>query len=265
MVECISRISKGTKMDQIYLPKNRHGLLVGSYVIIKPLQTEDIKKERQYFVNIKSLEQIKLKIVDELFRELDKMIEKYDNIVITGSFLDEGFNFNDVDILLISNENVNVDVLSKKLETITGVKIHIILIDTETLLNGLSTDPLYQTMLSKCIAKKRFIYKIQPKIDYKILDFHLLKSKILIDNFDILDGSEKYYLTRNMIAILDYLKFKKVSRDKIDKDIKKLFNLESVELIKKNLLDKEIFLKTYSKTYDQTFNLIMSQIKNGTK
>ena len=265
MVECISRVSKGTNMDQVYLPKNRHGLSIGTYVVVKPLQTKEVKKERPYFVNIKSLEPIKLQIVDEIFQELDKMLERYDNVVVTGSFLDNGFNFNDVDILLVSSEDVNVNVLSKRLESLTGVKVHLILIDTPALLNGLSTDPLYQTMLSKCIAKKRFIYKIQARIDYKILDFHLLKSKTLIDNFDILDGSEKYYLTRNMIAILDYLKFKKVSKDKIDEDIKKIFSFESVDLIKKNLLDKKTFLKIYDKTYTQTFNLIMAQIKNGTK
>jgi len=36
----ISKISKGSKMDQIYLPKNRSNLNIGDYVIISPLNQE---------------------------------------------------------------------------------------------------------------------------------------------------------------------------------------------------------------------------------
>ncbi len=258
-MELISRVSKGTKMDQIYLPKNRHGLSIGSYVVVKPIETpRKVEVTKPYFYNIKNLEPIKTKIAEELFREIDKSIHKYDNLIITGSFLDNGFTFNDIDVLIVSEDKINIAELSSKLEQISGIKTHLILISNKTLLAGLSTDPLYQTMLSKCIAKKRIIYKITPKIDYKLLDFHLFKSKMIIDNFDFLDGNEKYYLTRNMIAILEYVKSNKISRDKIDQEIKNIFNLSDVELIKKNVLDKKEFVKIFKKVYNQTFNLIMT-------
>lgn len=264
-MEIISRVSKGTKMDQIYLPKNRNSLPIGSYVVVMPIETEQKEeKTKSYFYNIKNLEPVKTRIAEELLKEIEKNIHKYENIIITGSFLDKGFAFQDIDVLIVSEDQVNVAELSNKLEQISGIKSHLILISNKTLIAGLSTDPLYQTMLSKCISKRRIIYKVLHKIDYKILDFHLFKSEQLIDNFDFLDGNEKYYLTRNMIAILEYVKTKKVSKEKIDKEISKIFNLTDINLIKKNLLDKKEFIKIYKKVYNKTFNLIM-KYANDTK
>ena len=74
-------------------------------------------------------------------------------------------------------------------------------------------------------CKKRFVYKIKHKIDYKILDLHLLKSKLLIDNFDLLSGDEKYYLVRNLISISLYLQKKIVDKNRVDKEIIMIYNL----------------------------------------
>lgn len=251
-------------MDQIYLPKNRHGFRVGNYVVIKPLETQkDIKKP--YFYNINNLEPIKIKIIYEIFKNINRTVEEYDNIIITGSFLDTGFNFNDIDILLVTEDKININKLRAIIKELTGVEIHIILLNNQTLITGLATDPLYSTMLSKCISKKRLIYNIKRRIDYKILDLHLLKSKTLIDNFDILDGTEKYDLTRNMVAIFLYIKHKKISKEIIDHELVKLFNLQNINEIKKNMLNKDLFLKKYKVVYDETFNLIMESIKHGSK
>ena len=37
-MELIGRISKGSKMDQIYIPKNRIGFSAGEYVLILPIK-----------------------------------------------------------------------------------------------------------------------------------------------------------------------------------------------------------------------------------
>ena len=129
-------------------------------------------------------------------------------------------------------------------------------------MRGLSTDPIYQMMLSRCIAKKRFIYNLKNEINYKILDLHLLKSKTLIDNFDILDGNEKYYLTRNLISILIYINGGKISKKIVDNKIKKEFGADAKE-IKQNILDKNKFIKKYREIYKKTFDELMRLIKNG--
>lgn len=263
-MELIAKISKGSKMDQVYVPKNRSGFSIGSYVVLKLLETKKLV-EKPFFYNIKSIEPIKLGIVNKIISIIDKTIDKYENIIITGSFLDRGFNFNDIDVIVVSEATLNIKSIQNMIEDRIRIKMHIMLLDNRTLIKGLSTDPLYEIMLSRCIAKKRFVYKIKHKINYKILDLHLLKSKTLIDNFDLLDGSEKYYLIRNMIAIFLYLQQKKIDKEKVDKEIIRIFDLKDIKEVKQNMLGKDIFLKKYKIIYKKIFNKIMEGIKHGSE
>ena len=191
--------------------------------------------------------------------------EKLENIIITGSFLEKGFKFRDIDIIIIKDNKIENSKIQKEIEESIGIKAHIIKINNEEMKLGLETDPLYQMMLSKCVAKKRFIYKIDKKINYKLLDLHLLHSKTMIENFDILDGYEKYNLTRNLIAIYLYINGGKITKELIDKKIIKILKIESIDNIKNNILDKKSFLKNYKKIYEKTSAIILSNIKNDTK
>ncbi|MEK6932826.1 MAG: hypothetical protein AABW56_03480 [Nanoarchaeota archaeon] len=261
-MEIVAKISKGSRMDQVYIPKNRNGFSIGSYVIIKPLETKETS-EKPYFYNIKYIESVKIDIINKLMGIIDKIVDA-GNIIITGSFLDEGFNFNDLDIVLIAENKPNLEYIKKEIRDKLGIKTHIIIMENKVLMKGLSTDPLYQMMLSRCIAKKRFIYKQKYKVNYKLLDLHLLKSKLLIDNFDHLNGNEKYYLIRNMIAIFLYLKNKKISKEIIDREITKYFNL-NIKQIKQNMIEEDIFLKKYKIIYKETFDKIIKGIEYDSK
>ena len=76
----ISKISKGSRMDQVYLPKIRPpGFGVGNFVEIVPTQR---KKINFYTHNLNYLEPIKTLIKDELF----DYFEAVDNVILTGSF-----------------------------------------------------------------------------------------------------------------------------------------------------------------------------------
>ncbi|MAG19987.1 hypothetical protein CL618_00975 [archaeon] len=253
-MEIISRISKGSKMDQVYIPKNRNGFGIGDYVVVKEIEKSRI--ERPFFYNIDFVEPVKLEIIKEIIKIIDKNV-KNENVIITGSFLDKGFCFNDVDVIVVSEEKKNIEkLIIDKLK----IKVHVLFLNNKELKKGLEIDPLYQMMLSRCIAKKRFIYNIKSKINYKILDLYLLKSKVLVDNFDFLDGNEKYYLIRNLVAIYLYLENKKIGKEKVDKEIERKF--EKIEKIKKNMLEKTSFLKKFKKMYDETFERVMDGI-NG--
>lgn len=271
VIEVVGRVSRGSRMDQIYLPKNRQGLAAGEYVLIVPLDRE-IKKEKgrqlkPYFYGIKNLESIKLRIIEEVFKMVDKTMNP-ENIIITGSFLEKGFRFNDIDILIIYEKKQdikeNTKTIEEKIKENLGINPHIILIDNKTMLSGSSTDPLYSLMLSKSVSLKRFIYKMKRKIDYKLLDLHLLKSKTLIDNFDILNGNEKYYLVLNLVSILLFVqdrKNKKLSKEIVNREIEKLFKIK-IDYIKENLLDRKDFLRKYKKIYDKTLDMVLNGVKN---
>ena len=264
MVEMIGRISKGTKMDQIYIPKNRAGFFAGEYVKIMPLENLKFNKEKimrfkPYFYNIKNLEPVKTRIIEEVFNLVDKEINP-ENIIVTGSFLEKGFNFNDLDVLVVSEEKIDIKSIKNQIEEATGIKLHLILIDKKSLLAGISTDPLYNLMLSRCVCKNRIIFKAKRRINYKLLDLNLLKSKSLIDNFCILDGREKYYLVFNMVSVLLFISGKKLSREIVERKIEELFKIKINEL-KGNMLGRE-FLKKYKGIYNKTFNILMENIKN---
>ena len=264
MVELISRISKGTKMDQIYIPKKRIDFTVGSYVAIRLLETTAEEEIKPFFYNIKHLEPIKTKIIKEIFKNLSQMI-KCDNIIITGSFLEEGFRFNDIDVILVSEEKIDTKQLVDLLGSRIGPKFHLILISNKALIKGLSTDPLYMLMLSKCVAKTRFVYGVKPKINYKLLDLHFLKSKLLTDNFDFLTGDEKYEMTRNLAAINQFISKKEVTKDKIDSAINNFFGNKTVQKLRNNLLLTKDFLKKYEKVYNDIQNKILKGIKDESK
>ncbi len=259
-MEVIAKVSRGSKMDQIYLPKNRSGLYPGSYVTIHAIVPPKAK-ETLFFYNVRHLEPIKHKIAQEVFSIVDQNVESYDNLILTGSFLEKGFHFNDLDLLLVTEEKIETTSLKQALENATGIPTQILIISAKALLLGLARDPLYQTILSQCIAKRRIIHRFQRIIDYRILDLHLLTSETLTYNFDLLDGEQKYKLTRNMIAIHLFLKGKKVSLKVIDSEIQRKFRISS-EKIKKNTMESKSFRKIYRRIYNETFNLILNAAKS---
>jgi len=261
-MELIAKISKGSKMDQIYIPKLRSNLPIGTHVIIKLLQSPK-QQTKPFLYNLKEIEPLKLQIINQIFNIINNEIQNQ-NIIITGSFLEKGFNFNDIDILLLTKNKINTTSLQKTIQNQIQIKTHIITLDNKTLLKGLSTDPLYELMLSKHISKKRFIHNIKKNFNYKILDLHLHKSKSLIDNFNILTGNEKYYLIRNTIAISQFLNNKKITKENIDKEIEKTFNIK-INGIKNNLINKIQFLNKYRKLHNSLFNKILQGIKNASK
>lgn len=259
-MEIIGRISKGSRMDQIYLPKNRAGFGAGEYVIISPLERQIGEKEklRPYFYNVKELEPIKARIIENIFSLIDKKTDS-ENIIITGSFLEKGFRFNDIDILIINKKKIETESIKEDIQKAVGIKTHIIALDSKTLLYGLSTDPFYSMMLSKCVAKKRIIFHNKRVINYKLLDLNLMKSKTLIDNFEIYNGNEKYYFIRNMISILLFIQGKSITNETVNNEIEKIFKVK-IRDIKENLLEKQAFLKNYRRIYDNIFNLVLDKI-----
>lgn len=245
-------------MDQIYLPKGRPpGFAVGDFVEVRPGRR---RKKGFYTYNLRGLEPLKALIKDEIFDYFGEV----DNVIIIGSFLEEGFGFEDVDVILVGGAKAEKgwgEHFQKKL----GIKTHFICLSRKSLLRGLKTDPLFQMMLSKYVAKKREIFKFKNEFNYKLLDLHLLKSKSLMNNFEVLTGKEKYELVRNLMAIKLFLEERKLNKEVVDKEIEKTFRGKIVNRVKENLIEKEKFLKKFKKVYQQVFERIMKGLKNESK
>ncbi|MFH1065122.1 MAG: hypothetical protein V1734_01300 [Nanoarchaeota archaeon] len=252
--EIIARVSRGSKMDQVYLPKNRPSALgIGEYVTISPaLQKKQITP---YYYNAQNIEPIKAEIIQGILSNADA-----ENIIIAGSFLEKGFNFDDIDIIAINGEGKAIE---NYVKAAFGLKAHIINMKYDTLRTGLNTDPLFQMILSRFAAKERILLNIKPQINYKLLDMHLLKSKLLPEQFVHLNGKEKYKLARNMVAIKLFIGGKTATIEKVNKEIERLFGKDAVKSLLENTMEKAPFTAKYKEAYRKVFNAIMDGISHA--
>ncbi len=260
----VSRISKGSLMDQIYLPKRRApGLEVGTAVLVEPALQKLAAKPKLHYYNLAHLEPIKVTIIERIFEHFEQ-VEEVDNVLVAGSFLEYGFGFEDVDIVAISDKKIDAGWIEERIGTNLGLNVQVIVISFKSLLRGISTDPLFEMLVSKFAAKHRVIFSVAREIKHKLLDLHLLKSELLIINFDSLTGREKYKFVRNLFAIALFLDGQKISTESVDNEINRYFWKDAVKSIRENLVDKA-FLAKYKKFYNAVFKRIMEGIKNGSK
>jgi hypothetical protein len=249
------KVSYGSAMDQIYIPKKRNCLPVGSLVLIEEINPQ--LKINPYYHNLNYLEPIK----DEIIKSIFHFMNSEENIIITGSFLEPGFQFEDIDIIVFGNAlGLKEFVLSN-----FGIHAHIIQIRKNDFLKGINTDPLYQMVISKFISRERFIFEINNEYNFKLLDLALVKSELLITNFEITSGQEKYKLLRNTFAIKRFLEHKEISKDFLEKDIENYFSKGFLKDFQKNLISLKDFRKKFEKLYEGISSQIMDGIKEQEK
>src|SRR3989344_8478027 len=143
----VSKVSRGSKMDQIYIPKNRVGLAVGSYARISPVSGKQAKNVDVFYYGVDDIEPVKVRIIKEIFNEVGGLVHLLDNLIITGSFVEEGFGFRDVDLLIVTDEKIDVKVVEKKVNENLGVNLHVLMISEAELDSGIKADPFYLLML----------------------------------------------------------------------------------------------------------------------
>jgi len=246
-MEIVARISKGSKMDQVYIPKNRIGFSIGNYVILKPIGGEK-QSDRLFYYGVKDIGSLKLGIIQQVIGIIDKHYASYGNVIFTGSFLDEGFQFNDIDIIVVSEKNQE-KITEKEIKEKLGIEAHAIPFNKISFREALEIDPIWRLMLSRCVAKNRLAPLPKKRLKYRYLDAQMIRSKMLADNFDNLTGRERYKLMRNLMVIYLFINNKKLSAVNIEKEIKAKFRV-SISDIERNLID-DGFFKRYNEFYDQ--------------
>lgn len=251
-------------MDQIYIPKQRvPGLEAGTLVVIEPALLKGAEKPKLSYYKVESLAPIKVAIIERIFEYFERMAE-VENVLVAGSFLEPGFEFEDVDVVAISGKKIDASSIEMALSTELGLNVQVIAIGFKILLKGISTDPLFEMLVSRFVSKKRVVFRAKREMHFKLLDLHLLDSKVLLDNFEFLTGREKYKLTRNMIVVLLFLDDRKLSVEAVNSGIEKHFGKDIVKLIKENMVGKA-FLSKYKSLYNKLFDRIMAGVRNDSK
>ncbi|MEK6861155.1 MAG: hypothetical protein AABY07_04225, partial [Nanoarchaeota archaeon] len=140
------RVSKGSKFNQIYLPKEMENIIeVGDLVQVKLLE----KKPKIYYKNQEKLSEFKEYIVKNIFSIIGKNNE-IETAFIVGSFLED--NYNDIDVILITNNEYLEKTLYSQLSKGLDQKFHIISFNKEKLKIFIETDPLIRAMFNNYIS-----------------------------------------------------------------------------------------------------------------
>ena len=257
----IKRISKGARFNQIYLQKNEGlGFEPGKSVVISPLEDIIVKEPATFEYNVK-LESLKREIVKLVFKIVDRY-GYYDNIIITGSFLGEGFNFEDIDIIIINPVNMEKDKLKDSIEQNIGISPHLILIDSESLNKGIKRDPLFRLMVDRYVSIKRAIFRKDSEINYKLLDIYLLKNKNLIEGYDLFSIKQRKKLLRDFISIKLFSKNKEVTIENVEKETNRLFGKDIIESLfyYGNNEEKHEFIAKLKKEFNKLENHILKNV-----
>lgn len=263
-MELIRKISMGSRMNQIYIPKEKIGFNAGAYVVIKPIATSEITG-RLFSYGSLHLSSLKTKIAEQIFRIILRVAE-VENIFIVGSFLEEGYNFNDIDIIIIAGKrDIDKNKISAEIEEDIGVQAHLIVCDYPTLARGINSDPLFELMMSRYISIKRWITKKIRTFDYKKLDLQLFKSRALDKNFDYLTGKQKYDFIRNLIALKLFIEGERLTYHNLDNEVKKSFSIKKGEILNNMIADRKALIKIYNSIFKSLEKTILKGIEHESK
>ena len=250
------RVSKGSKFNQIYLPKEMENIIeVGDLVQVRLLE----KKPKIYYKNQKKLSVFKEYIVKNIFSIIEKNNE-IEMAFIVGSFL-EG-NYNDIDVVIITNNENLEKIIDSQLSKELDQKFHVISFNKEKLKTFIETDPLIRSMFNNYLSNKKINLDFNKKIDWNHLNFLLMMPEDLLD----LEVSSKIYFNnlRRLITIERFLNDKQSSRNIILDEILNILPENILDRIRSNepINNKETkFIKNIIK---EKIKKIRS-IKNGEK
>src|SRR3989344_3783569 len=199
MVSFIRKVSKGSKFNQIYVPKEMENIIdVGDLVQVNLLE----KKSNIYYKNQGKLTKFKEYLIKNIFYNLKKFKE-IEIVFLVGSFLDEDI-YNDIDLIIVSKEY------------------------------GRHLEKSIEYNLSKILNQKFHILSFNHKkiIDWSHIKFLLMMPEDLLE----LDLPIKIFFDniRRLITIERFLHNKDLSRKVILEEMKRNIPQDILDKIKDN-------------------------------
>ncbi len=241
------RVSKGTKFNQIYVPKElEDSIQPGDLVEVRLIE----KQINLFFHNVTNISKFKKELITTLFQFLQKF--NVDQIFIVGSFLSEKTEYNDIDLVLI------VDKLTESFEKKVyeelvkefSLKFHLLSIQKENLEKLLNICPLTRSMFERFASNKEFQVNQKKIIDNNHLQMLLMMPEDLLE----LELNSRTYFDslRRLITIKNFLSNKSLNCEKITEELKGIIgeklcnftrNNEPVDIEIINILRKHISQK----------------------
>lgn len=214
MKEFIHKISKGSRYNQIYIPKEATDFEIGDIVKVMLLE----KKIQFYTSKNLKLNDFKKSVVEKIFELLRSWDIK--QVFVVGSFLFKKADYRDIDVILIGN--ADEDKIYKSLIEKLGLRFHILTIKDDAFKNLIRICPLTRSMLSYFVSNKEFNL---PKYYFDInhIKFLLMMPQDLL-KIDV--NSRVFYDSiRRLITMERFLEKNSLDSLKIEGEAEKLLGL----------------------------------------
>jgi len=222
----VHTISKGSRYNQIYVPKDKEGEFeVGDSVEIRLLRK---KEQLHYSKNLPKLSEFKKRLIKEIFGFLSENKE-IKQIFVFGSFLTKDVDYRDIDIILISEREIEEQIYNSLIKKFS-LKFHVISIPEKNLEESLKTSPMTRSMLYYFVSNRHFQVSNETKIEKNQILYLLMMPEDLLELE--LDGYVFYSNIRKLITIEIFLEGKDADPEKISFLLKKIVKeplLSSIE------------------------------------
>jgi len=256
----IKTVSKGSRFNQIYVPKSMESLIeVGDKVEVRL-----VKKliEIHYSKGLKELSQFKENLIKSIFSFLNENFD-FHTMFIVGSFLTEKIDYNDIDIVIIADkkdENFEEEIYNKLIEKF-NLKFHVLIIEEKKFWRLLKICPLTKAMFSNFVCNKPIKIPNESLVNKNHIKFLLMMP---YDLLEIRLNSRSFFDSlRRLITIKRFLKNKSLGIAEINEELKMLMadflykKIRDNEEIEKNSIN---FLREILKS---KLKIIEDLIKNG--
>jgi predicted nucleotidyltransferase len=212
----IHKVSKGARFNQIYIPKNME-LNFQSGDIVEVTLIEK-KSSIHYSSNLIKLGEFKENLIKNIFSELDKFRE-IKQIFIIGSFLTQKQDYNDIDIILISEKNLEKEIYKTLIEKFE-LKFHIMSIPEDNFKSLQKYCPMTRSMLYYFVSNKKFNLSKDTELNKNHIKFLLMMPEDLLTIK--LKPRVFYDSIRRLLTIVRFLENRPLNPLNINKEIKNI-------------------------------------------
>lgn len=235
------RVSKGSRFNQIYIPKEvESDFQAGDIVEVILLEKASSFHSSQ---NLGKLSNFKKNLIKNIFSEL-KGFKEISQAFIIGSFLTQKQDFNDIDVLIISEKNIENEVYDALIDRFE-LKFHIMTIPEDNFKSLQKYCPMTRSMLYYFVSNKEFSLSKEIEINKDHIKFLLMMPE---DILQINLGSRVFYDSiRRLLTIERFLQKKQLNPLEVNKELNNLLGEKQALSLRQNELINEEFIKKLRK------------------
>lgn len=258
-------VSKGSRFNQIYIPKHMENIIeVGDEVEVRLIRKQ---RELYYSEGLERATPFKEKLMKDAF-SLVKTAKGVHFVCIVGSFLSEKIDYNDIDIVVIKDKtrdnlgNLEEEIYSRITEKL-NLRFHILTIEERRFWHLLKICPLTRSMFSRFVCNKPLAIPHDRLVDKKHIQFLLMMPydllEITLSSRAFFDGM------RRVITIERFLKNQDLDSAEINKELRGLLNERVYAKIRSNEIIEKDTIADVRKAMKSKLKNIEALLKNGKK